>query len=91
MDMPQRTLKIQNKLGLHARPASLFVTEALKYSSQIFISKDEERLNGKSIMGILMLAAGKDTEITIEAEGDDAEEALNGLEDLVVRRKFDEE
>jgi phosphocarrier protein HPr len=91
MDMPQRTLKIQNKLGLHARPASLFVTEALKYRSQIFISKDEEKLNGKSIIGILMLAAGKDTMITIEAEGDDAEEALDGLEDLVVRRKFDEE
>jgi len=89
--MSQRALKIQNKLGLHARPASLFVSEALKYKSQIFISKDGERLNGKSIMGILMLAAGKGSTIIIEAEGDDAEKALDGLEDLVVRRKFDEE
>lgn len=89
--MPQRTLKIRNKLGLHARPASLFVAEALKYKSQIFISKDEEKLNGKSIMGILMLAAGKGSKITVEAIGDDAEEALDGIEDLVVKRKFDEE
>jgi phosphotransferase system HPr (HPr) family protein len=89
--MSQRALKIQNKLGLHARPASLFVSEALKYKSQIFISKDGERLNGKSIMGILMLAAGKGSTIIIEAEGEDAEKALDGLEDLVVRRKFDEE
>ena len=89
--MPQRTFKIRNKLGLHARPASLFVAEALKYRSQIFISKDGERLNGKSIMGILMLAAGKGSAITIEAVGDDAGEALDGLEDLVIRRKFDEE
>jgi len=89
--MPQRTLKIQNNLGLHVRPASLFVAEASKYQSQIFISKDGMRVNGKSIVGILMLAAGKDSEITIEAMGDDAEDALDGLEDLVVRRKFDEE
>ena len=89
--MPQRTLKIQNNLGLHVRPASLFVAEASKYQSQIFISKDGMRVNGKSIVGILMLAAGKDSEITIEAMGDDAEDALDGLEELVVRRKFDED
>jgi phosphocarrier protein len=89
--MPQRTLKIQNKLGLHARPASLFVAEAGKYGSQIFVSKDGMRVNGKSIVGILMLAAGEGSEITIEAVGDDAEDALDCLEDLVVRRKFDEE
>ena len=89
--MPQRILKIQNNLGLHARPASLFVAEAGKYRSQIFVSKDGMRVSGKSIVGILMLAAGKDSTITIEAVGDDAEDALDGLEDLVVRRKFDEE
>ena len=89
--MPQRTLKIQNNLGLHVRPASLFVAEASKYQSQIFISKDGMRVNGKSIVGILMLAAGKDSEITIEAMGDDAEDALDGLEELVVRRRFDED
>jgi phosphocarrier protein HPr len=89
--MSQRTLRIQNSLGLHVRPASLFVAEAVKYRSQISISKDGTEANGKSIMGILMLAAGKDSTITIEAVGDDAEEALDALEDLVVRRKFDEE
>jgi phosphocarrier protein len=89
--MPQRTLKIQNKLGLHLRPVSLFVAEASKYRSEIFISKDGMRVNGKSPMGIMMLAAGKDSTITVEAVGDDAEEALDDLEDLVVRRKFDEE
>lgn len=89
--MPQRDLLIQNKLGLHVRPASLFVAEAGKYQSQIFISKDGMKVNGKSIVGILMLAAGNGSTITIEAIGDDAEEALNGLEELVVKRKFDEE
>lgn len=89
--MPQRTLKIQNSLGLHLRPVSLFVEEAGKYQSQVFISKDGIRVNGKSPIGIMMLAAGKDSAITIEAVGDDAEDALDSLEDLVVRRKFDEE
>jgi len=89
--MPQRTWKIQNSLGLHLRPVSLFVAEASKYGSQIFISKDGMRVNGKSPIGIMMLAAGKDSTIIVEATGDDAEEALDGLEDLVVRRKFDEE
>ena len=89
--MPQRTLKIQNSLGLHLRPVSLFVAEASKYRSRIFVSKDGVRVNGKSPVGIMMLAAGEGSTITIEAVGDDAEEALDGLEDLVVRRKFDEE
>ncbi len=89
--MPRRDLLIQNSLGLHVRPASLFVAEAGKYRSQIFVSKDGMRVNGKSIVGILMLAAGKGSTITVEAEGDDAEEALDGLEDLVINRKFDEE
>ncbi len=89
--MPQKTLKIRNKLGIHMKPASLFVSEASKYKSQIFISKDDMKVNAKSIIGVMMLAAGKDSEITISAEGEDAEEALKNLEDLVIRRKFDEE
>jgi phosphocarrier protein len=89
--MPKRTLKIQNKLGLHVRPASLFVEEAGKYKSKISVYKDDIETNGKSIMGILMLGAGKDSQITIEAEGADAEDALDGLEDLVVHKKFNEE
>ena len=89
--MPRRILRIRNSLGLHLRPASLFVTEAGKYQSQISIYKDEMKANGKSIIGLVGLAAGKDSRITIEAVGDDAEQALDALEDLVVRRKFDEE
>lgn len=89
--MPQKTLKIRNKLGIHMKPASLFVSEASKYKSQIYISKDDMKVNAKSIIGVMMLAAGKDSVITIEAEGEDAEEALENLEDLVIRRKFDEE
>ncbi len=89
--MPQKTLKIRNKLGIHMKPASLFVSEASKYASQIYISKDDMKVNAKSIIGVMMLAAGKDSIITIEAEGEDAEAALENLEDLVIRRKFDEE
>ena len=89
--MPQRTLKIRNELGLHLRPASLFVEEAGKYRSEIFVSKDDIRVNGKSPIGIMMLAAGKDSTIVVEAVGDDAEEALDSLDDLVTRRGFDEE
>jgi len=89
--MPQRTLKIRNKLGLHLRPASLFAAEAGQYESQIFISKDEIEVNGKSPVGIMMLAAGEGSSITIRAEGNDAEDALDALEKLVVCRKFDEE
>ena len=92
--MSQRTLKIRNELGLHMKPAGLFVTEAGKYKSNIFIYKDDMedmKVNGKSLIGVLMLAAGKGSTITIEAEGEDSEQALNALEDLVIRRKFDEE
>jgi len=89
--MPRRTLRIRNSLGLHLRPASLFVTEAGKYQSQISIYKDGMKADGKSIIGLVGLAAGKNSKITIEAVGDDAEQALDALEDLVVRRRFDEE
>ncbi len=92
--MPQKTLEIRNKLGFHMKPAGLFVTEAGKYESSIFIYKDDMddmKVNGKSLIGVLMLAAGKGSTITIEAEGEDSDKALDALEDLVVRRKFDEE
>jgi len=89
--MPQRTLKIQNKLGLHLRSASLLVAETSKYHSQIFIHKDGVKADGGSILSVIGLFANKDSEIIVEAVGDDAEAALDGIEDLVVRRKFDEE
>ena len=89
-EMPQRALTIKNSLGLHLRPASLLVIESGKYKSQILISKDGMKADGKSIIGIVALAAGKGSTIIIEATGEDAEEALDALEDLVTRRKFDE-
>ncbi len=71
---------MKNKQGLHARPAALFVQIANKYDSAIKVIKDDQVVNGKSIMGILMLAAEKDSEVTLIAEGNDSEEALNELE-----------
>ena len=85
-----RDLVVQNKLGLHARPASMFVKLAAKFESEIFVIKDGEEVNGKSIMGLMMLAAGPGTSLTICAEGEDAKQALDELEKLV-SRNFEEE
>lgn len=71
---------MKNRQGLHARPAALFVQIANKYDSAIKVIKDDQVVNGKSIMGILMLAAEKDSEVILIAEGSDSEEALNELE-----------
>jgi phosphotransferase system HPr (HPr) family protein len=76
------------------KPASLFVREAGKYKSKISVYKnnlENRKVNAKSLIGVLTLAAGMGTTITILADGEDAEQALDGLEDLVIRRKFDEE
>ena len=96
--MPQRTMKILNKLGLHLRSASLLVAEVGKYQSQVSIYKDDEeaeggriKAEGGSILSVIGLFANKDSEIIVEAVGDDAEDALDGIEELVVQRKFDEE
>jgi len=85
-----RKFKIKNRLGLHARAASLFVQLANKFSSDIFVVKDAQEVNGKSIMGILILAAACGSEIVINATGSDAEEAVKALGDLIDRR-FEEE
>jgi len=79
----RKKVTIQNKQGLHARPAALFVQVANKFDSQITVAKGKEKVNGKSIMGILMLAANKGSQIIIEASGEDAEEAILQLEALV--------
>jgi len=76
---------VKNKTGLHARPAALFVQLANKYESEITIIKDDQKVNGKSIMGILMLAAEKGAKIVIEADGADAEEAINELSGVLSR------
>ena len=81
---------IQNRLGLHARPAAMFVREANRHKCEIHVEKDGETINGKSIMGLMMLAAGMGSRIRIVASGPGAEEAVLALRQLV-ERKFDEE
>ena len=85
-----RKLIIKNKMGLHARPAALFVEMASKYDADVTLQKDWIEVNGKSIMGVLMLAAECGSEITIRVEGKDEEEAFQALQDLL-DGKFDEE
>ena len=80
----EKKVKVKNRQGLHARPAALFVQIANKYDSVIKVIKDDQVVNGKSIMGILMLAAEKDSEVIVVAEGTDSEEAVNELEKLLL-------
>ena len=85
-----KDMVVQNQLGLHARPASMFVKTATKFVSEIMVEKEGESVNGKSIMGLMMLAAGPGTTLTVTAVGSDAAEALNELAQLV-NRNFEEE
>jgi phosphocarrier protein len=85
-----RELTVRNKLGIHARPAAMFVKTANRFTCDIFVEKDGERVNGKSIMGLMMLAAGPGSKLTIIAEGTDGGTALDAIEELI-ERKFDEE
>lgn len=86
----EREFVIINKLGIHARPAAMFVKTANRFQCDVFVEKDGERINGKSIMGLMMLAAGPGSRILVVCEGADGIEALDELEALV-KRKFDEE
>lgn len=81
----KKELIVKNKTGLHARPAAIFVQIANKYESEITIIKEDQEVNGKSIMGILMLAAEKGARITIIADGNDAEKALAELSLIVLQ------
>jgi len=81
--MAERILHIQNKLGLHARASARFVSEASRFACEISLLKDDIEVNGKSIMGIMMLAAGKGTTLTLRAMGKDEQMALNSIEALV--------
>jgi phosphocarrier protein HPr len=85
-----RELQVANKLGIHARPAALFVKIANRYHCDIFVEKDGEKVNGKSIMGLMMLAAGPGSKLTVHADGHDASQALADLE-MLVKRNFDED
>jgi len=81
--MMEQTYTIINKLGLHARAAAKFVTTASDYQADITVSRDGRTVNGKSIMGVMMLAAAKGTEIKVNAVGDDAQDALNAIGQLI--------
>ena len=81
---------VLNKQGIHARPAALFVKIANLFDCDIFVEKDGERVNGKSIMGLMMLAAGPGSRLIIHADGSDATRAVLEIEALI-RRKFDED
>jgi phosphotransferase system HPr (HPr) family protein len=83
MALVRKKLIVKNKSGLHARPAALFVQVANKFDSRITVKRDEESVNGKSIMGILMLGAEQGCAIIIEAEGQDADSALLELEKII--------
>jgi catabolite repression HPr-like protein len=81
--LAQQQAVVRLKTGLQARPAAFFVQEANRYAAEIFIEKENKKVNAKSIMGIMSLAVSSGSEIVISAEGPDAEEAVNGLKAFV--------
>lgn len=81
--MISRDFIISNKLGLHARPSARLTQAASLFASDIHISRNGRRVNAKSIMGVMMLAAGEGSTVTVEAEGDDAEQALEAIGRLI--------
>jgi phosphocarrier protein len=84
-----KELVVQNKMGIHARPAAMIVRITNKFKSEVFVEKDEEQVNGKSIMGLMMLAAGKGSKVKFIVTGEDAAAMVAELEALFAR-KFDE-
>ena len=79
----EKELTIVNRLGLHARPAAMFVRIASRHRAEIWVSKEEEEINGKSIMGLMMLAAGQGSKLRIRCDGPDADKAMEELEELI--------
>ncbi len=88
--MTEKVFTVHNKLGLHARPAALFVQEAVRFQASIKVVKETFEINGKSVMGLMLLAAECGSKVTIRAEGPDEKEAVEALSKLFERR-FDEE
>jgi len=87
--LSERNIEIKNKLGLHARAAAKLVHTAARFKCDIKIRKGEEEVDGKSILGILLLAAGRGSVITVRANGDDENDAMDAIQELI-DRKFDE-
>ncbi len=85
-----KELIVINRLGLHARPSAMFVKTASRFKCEIWVEKDGERVNGKSIMGLMMLAAGQGSKLIVTCEGHDGDKALAEIEEII-RRKFDED
>ena len=88
--MITKTLKIKTESGIHARPAAMFVKVANKFPCEIFVQKDDQEINGKSIIGIMMLALTKGTTITIKADGQKEKEAVKKIAELI-ENDFDED
>jgi phosphocarrier protein HPr len=86
----EKEITIINRLGLHARPAAMFVRIASRYRSEVWVEKEGEQINGKSIMGLMMLAAGQGSTLKIRCEGPDADRVMEDLEELI-RQKFNED
>jgi phosphocarrier protein HPr len=82
----ERDIAVINRLGLHARPAAMFVRIASRYRCDVWVAKEGEEVNGKSIMGLMMLAAGQGSKLHLRCEGPDAERALADLEELINAR-----
>lgn len=85
-----KELTIMNRLGMHARPSAMFVKTASKYRADVWVEKDGERVNGKSIMGLMMLAAGQGSKLLVCCEGADADKALAEIEAIILQ-KFNED
>jgi phosphocarrier protein HPr len=82
----EKNIPVINRLGLHARPAAMFVRIASRYRCEVWVAKEGEEVNGKSIMGLMMLAAGQGSKLRLRCEGPDAEKALADLEELINAR-----
>jgi len=89
--MIKKKFTIKNKLGIHARPAGLLVKTASRYKSSVLISNEGHEVNAKSIMGVLMLGAAFGSDIQLRINGEDENEAMKALEELIMNRQFDEE
>jgi phosphocarrier protein len=85
-----KEIPVVNRLGLHARPAAMFVRIASKHRCEVWVAKEGEEVNGKSIMGLMMLAAGQGSKLQIRCEGADAAKAMEELEELI-KSRFNEE
>lgn len=86
----EKEITIVNRLGLHARPAAMFVRISSRYRAEVWVSKEGEEVNGKSIMGLMMLAAGQGSKLRLRCEGPDADKAVAELEALIAS-KFNED